>query len=287
LKISSKVKQGDLIAELDPRYYAYNLSDLNSRLKGAQSTFARATLDLRRAKQLIQKGFISPTELDRYTDTHQVAKSNLDSIRAQLATARKTLHDATLHSPYTGVITEVLAEPGQVVAVGTPVVQMARGDLNIEVTFDVPESQVNVLQPTNEVQVAVWSLPDQTFVAKVREISPQTSANAGRTYRVRATFIQQDPQLRLGMSAKVFLTRTQSHIRIPVSALFAKEGNPAVWIVNANHTVSLRPVKVGDFMGNEVTIREGLSPGTVLVTAGIHVLRPGLKVNPVLEKAPN
>jgi len=40
-------------------------------------------------------------------------------------------------------------------------------------------------------------------------------------------------------------------------------------------------------MGNEVTIREGLSPGTVLVTAGIHVLRPGLKVNPVLEKAPN
>jgi len=72
--VGSKVKQGDLIAELDPRYYAYNLSDLNSRLKGAQSTFARATLDLRRAKQTDPKRLYLPNRigsLHRYPSSRQ------------------------------------------------------------------------------------------------------------------------------------------------------------------------------------------------------------------------
>jgi RND family efflux transporter MFP subunit len=282
--VGAKVKQGELIAKLDPRYYHYDLSDLTSRLKGAQSSLDRAANDLARSKKLVQKGFVSPTEFDRYNDAFKVAKSNLDSIRAQLATARKALHDTELRSPYTGVITEVLAEPGQVVAVGTPVVRLARGDLNIEVTFDVPESEINALKPAQTLQIAVWSMPDQQFAAKIREMSPEASATNARTYRVRATLINEDPRLQLGMSAKVLVTKTQANIRIPASALFEKEGKPAVWTVSQDHTVSLNEVTLGDFVGNEVDILQGLPAGAIIVTAGVHVLRPGLKVEPILEK---
>jgi len=108
-----------------------------------------------------------------------------------------------------------------------------------------------------------------------------------RTYQVRTTIVNPPPSLRLGMTVTVTLPRVGGapNVALPSTAIFQKDGKPAVWIVKADSTVELRAVVVERYDSDRAYIADGIRTGDRVVTAGVHRLAPGDKVKLLAEKA--
>jgi multidrug efflux system membrane fusion protein len=98
-----------------------------------------------------------------------------------------------------------------------------------------------------------------------------------------------DPAVQLGMTANVFLKRNGTHAtvaRLPLTALFQNGNQPAVWVVDSKSSqVTLKPVQVGRYTQDYVTVVSGLAPGDIVVRAGVHKLNPGETVKPIAQPA--
>jgi RND family efflux transporter MFP subunit len=130
-------------------------------------------------------------------------------------------------------------------------------------------------------EVIVWPLsnPSLRVEGVVREISPVADP-ATRTYTVKVTLKNPPPQLRFGMSIG---GRLKGHaalaVSLPLSALFEKNGTPAVWVFDQQTTsLTLRPIKVARYEANAVVVASGLTKGDIVVTAGVNTLTVGQKV---------
>jgi len=123
------------------------------------------------------------------------------------------------------------------------------------------------------------------WAGRVREISPSADP-VTRTYQVRTTIVKPPASLRLGMTVSVLLPRVGGapNISLPSTAIFQKDGKPAVWIVTAQSTVELRPVTVERYDSDRAFVADGIRTGERVVTAGVHRLAPGEKVKLAAEK---
>ena len=122
------------------------------------------------------------------------------------------------------------------------------------------------------------SNPEIKTVGKVRYLSPQADPTT-RTYTVRVSLPDAPPQMRLGASVVGNVTLNEGKVvAIPGSALFQKDGKPAVWLVEKDGTVQLKPITVERYQGDSVVVGSGLAQGDVVVTGGAQKLLPGQKV---------
>jgi multidrug efflux pump subunit AcrA (membrane-fusion protein) len=97
-----------------------------------------------------------------------------------------------------------------------------------------------------------------------------------RTYAVRVSAIGAPAQAQLGMTANVLFNPAAdaSLVLLPLSALARGGNDAAVWVVDpVTNRVRLRPVTVGQFREDGVTVTGGLSAGDIVVTAGVHKLK--------------
>jgi len=187
-----------------------------------------------------------------------------------------------------GVITGVDAEPGMVVAAGTPVVRLAQ-DGPRDVVFSVPEDHVGDLRALarkpGALKVRLWGSTDAVS-ASIREVAAAADA-VTRTFQVKAD-IGELPA-RLGQTATVLIELPQQSgvVRLPLSAVTELQGRTSVWLVDKNAqgvlSVKAQAIQVAGADGNTVVVASGLSPGQVVVTAGVHVLSPGQQVKMYVE----
>lgn len=262
--VGTPVKAGQALARLDP-------ADAALQAAQAEAQRALAAADLKRFEDLRSKNFVSQSALDARITAAKAAD-------AQAALARNQTGYATLFADHPGVIAAVLAEPGQVVAAGQGVFRLAR-DGDREVAISVPESDVARLKVGSPAEVNLWAAPGKPYRGEIREISPIADP-ATRTYPIRVRLVQTDSTPALGMTASVrFSGAAAPALTIPLTALYQQDGGgAAVWIVGAEQTVSLRPVRVARYADAGVEIVEGLAPGERIVAAGVHKLSAGEKV---------
>lgn len=275
--VGDTVAVGAALAHMDTGDLRLRERDLAARLAASRAERADAATALRRASELRPKGFVSQADLDRATYRDQAAAAQVEALTAQLALARRELAYAALTAPTAGVITARMIEAGQVVSAGQPAFGLAQAG-QIEAVFDLPEHQRAGLPDT--VQVTLWTQPDQPLTAQVREIAPQ-AADGSRTYRVRATLpVADSPPPGLGSSATVAFAGPAALLAIPPGAVLKRDdGQPAVWVVDGNGTVRLRPITLGPVQGDRVCIADGVAAGDWVVTAGVHDLRDGQAVS--------
>ncbi|HEX8886176.1 MAG TPA: efflux RND transporter periplasmic adaptor subunit, partial [Noviherbaspirillum sp.] len=203
---------------------------------------------------------------------------------AALRTQRNQTGYGNLVADVDGVVTGIDAETGQVVAAGTPVVRLAQlGEK--EVVISIPEDQVDALRKVSDVTVRTWANPDEALPGKLRELSP-VADTATRTYTAKISLPKAPEDVRLGMTAYVTFSADGENpmLKVPLTALVQNQGASAVWLVE-NGTVRLAPVQLAGASGNDMLIASGLNPGQVVVTAGVHLLKPGQKVT-VLDAEP-
>jgi multidrug efflux system membrane fusion protein len=278
-ELGQRVKVGQILAQLDPQDYKLAADAGRAQVAAATTSRDLAAADFKRFKELRDQNFISGAELERREAALKAAQAQLEQAQAQFSGQGNQAAYTTLVADVAGVVTSVDAEPGQVVAAGTPVVRIAQ-DGPRDVVFSVPEDRVAQIKPGSSVNVRVWSA-NTTLQGVVREVAASADP-VTRTFGVKVSLDAKTP-VTLGTTVAVIaqaLDRSGAQvIKLPTSALVQSARSSAVWVLDTTSmTVSMQPVQVATADGNEVVLAGGLQPGAVVVSAGVHVLAPGQKV---------
>ena len=277
VEIGSVVKRGQLLMQIDPRDLQLSQSLANASVNAAASNLSLAKAELERYRELRQKNFVSQAVLDAKEAAYKSALANHEQSNAALNIASNQNSYANLVADADGVVTALQAEAGQVVAAGTPVVQLARTGEK-EARISITEDQVELVRQVKEMQVRIWANQALVLRGQLRELSPVADP-ATRTYTAKISIPNAPPEVRLGMTATVsFITKAiKNLIRLPLTALLNEKNQTSLWVIE-NGVVKSVPVQVGGVMGNEVVIASGVNAGQMIVTAGVNTLRPGQKV---------
>jgi len=277
VNVGDRVRTGDVIARLDPQDLKLQVESAEAEFAAATSNLTQAATDFDRAVSLRDRGFTSNLDFDRRKTAKDEAEGRLERARRALDLARNQLEYADLKADADGVITAIMAEPGQVVALGQPVARLAhKGEK--EAVVALPETWVNEARDAQPA-VTLWSVPGRTFHAHLRELSPQADPTT-RTYAARFTLDDADDSVALGMTATVTLARASGAAvaRLPLAAVFNRGEGPSVFVVNDARTLAIRPVTVASFTERVALVTGGLREGDEVVTLGVQKLEPGLKV---------
>lgn len=293
VELGQHVKAGQVLARLDARDYQLSADAARAQLASATTQRDLAEANAKRFRTLRAQNFISAAEMERYEANLKAAQASLDQARAQLSSQSNQENYTQLLADADGVVTAVEAEPGQVVAAGTPVVRIAQDGAR-DAVFSVPEDRRSTIKPGQGVKVRPWSDESRVINALVREVAASADP-ATRTYVVKAALQGADlPALGatvhvmpegMGVSREAVGSQV---IKLPTTALRQEGGNgqgTAVWLYDAaSSSVKLQPVQIASADGNEAVIASGLQPGMQVVATGAHVLTPGQKVTVYRDK---
>jgi multidrug efflux system membrane fusion protein len=277
VEVGTTVKKGELLMQLDPQDLKLAQEQANAQLRAAESNLAMAKSDFARYQDLRQKNFVSAAVLEAKENAWKSAQASYEQARAGASNQLNQTGYANLVADSDGVVTAIEAEVGQVVAAGTPVLRIAKHGER-EVVIGIPENQVGKLREVNDLRIHFWVNQQNEVRGRLRELSPIADAGT-RTFIARITIIDPPPEVRLGMTASVAFVATnpQPVLKLPLSALLNEQGKTSVWVVE-NGAVKLVPVQLASAAGNELVVASGLNPGQTVVTAGVHLLKPGQKV---------
>jgi multidrug efflux system membrane fusion protein len=277
-EVGAHVTVGTVLAQLEPADEKVALDSAQSAVSAAQAELARALSEEGSYRHLLERGLTTRTTYIEQQTATKTARSRLEQAQASFDLRRRQLNYTTLRADEAGVITRVSADVGTVLAQGQAVVTLAQPS-ELDVVFDVADTQVDAVRNAKTVAAALLSARDKPLVAAVREVSPSADPIT-RTYRVKCTLPGQPPGWRLGLNTIVTLEagHTTASIRIPSTALYEKDRKSAVWIVKDDQAVELRPIVVARYDTDSVEVSSGLRSGERIVTAGVHKLLAGQKV---------
>jgi RND family efflux transporter MFP subunit len=277
--VGARVKQGDTLATLDTQDYQNRLRSTEAEVSSAEAALVNAQGTEWRQAKLLKDGWTPKATYDTALQNLQAAEARLKAAKASLELTRDQLNYTTLKADFDGVITAVGAEAGQNVNAGQMVAKLARPD-DEDGVFNIAETAfTDVSDPHPGVLVWPLSNPNLTVEGVVREVAPVADPMT-RTYTVKVTLKNPPPQLRFGMSIGGRLKgQAALAVELPLSALFEKNGMPAVWVLDQqSSSLSLRPIAVARYEANAVIVAGGLSEGDIVVTAGVNTLTVGQKV---------
>ena len=277
--VGSHVKAGQPLMRLDTVQETLQIASSDADVEASRSRITKLQLDISRTETLLSRKFASQAELDALKQALDEAQAGLKMSLARQQININQRGFSELRAERAGIVTAISAEAGQVVGAGQPVLTVA-ADGEREVVVSVPESRVDELRQAKDMQVSIWALPGKHYKAVLRELAPDTDT-VTRTYSARVRITNTDEALRLGMTAVVNLvdTDTSKAIRLPLTAVYNKTGDVLVWVLNPKTTqVNARKVVLGDAQNDTVWVKEGLSGGETVVTAGVNLLVEGQKV---------
>lgn len=273
----SEIRAGQALARLDPADLHLAVDAAAAQVAAAESDAANARAERDRHAGLLARKFVSQAAFDSRQHALDAAQARLKQARAQREIASNQAGYGVLKADAAGVVAAVLADTGQVVAPGQPVLRVARTD-EMEVLVAVPESQIATLRQATDFSIHLWSAPDLDIPGRLRELGavadPQT-----RTYPARISLIQRPPGVQLGMTASVTLANgnERSAILLPMTAVGDHGDGPFVWLVT-DGKLHRQPVHLGGYRDRDVEISEGLRGGEKVVIAGLSSLVEGEEV---------
>src|SRR6185312_15422947 len=283
INVGDRVHVGDVVARLDPQDLKLQVESAEAEFAAATSSLQQAASDLDRYTTLKMRGWASIADFDRKKAAKDEAEGRLERAKRSHDLAHNQLDYSDLKADADGVITATLAEPGQVVAIGQPVVRLAhRGEK--EAVVALPETWLAEAR-SSKATVQLWSGPGRNFTARLRELSPQADA-ATRTYAARFTIDNPDDSVALGMTATVTLSHSAdaSVAKLPLAAILNRGAGPSVYVVGTSGALELRPVKVASFTEDTALVTSGVSNGDRIVKLGAQKLDAGERVRAVDEQ---
>jgi len=280
------VKQGELLAEIDARPYQVQLEQAQGQLARDRALLENARLDLERYKTLFQQDSIAKQQVDTQASLVRQYEGAIRMDASQVENARLQLAYARISAPISGRLGLRLVDPGNIVRAGDTNGMVVITQLEpISVLYTVPQDLLPAvmkrLQSGDQIAVEVWDreqktkLADGLLASADNQIDPQTG-----TVKLKAQFPNSDRALFPNQFVNVRMKLDTLHDMVLVPAAAVQRGAQGmfVYVVQADNTVALRPVKLGPADGARQSIADGLKPGEQVVTDGTDRLRPGSQV---------
>lgn len=266
------VHQGQPLMRLDAADLGLARDSADQRLRATAAEFERADADAKRYAALVASGAVSRAEGERTLAAQRSTAANLKSAQASAKQAANELTYAELVADADGVVTDVLAQPGQVVAAGTPIMRLAHAGAR-EALVAVPETAVAGLPQSASARVYGAA---SSGSATLREVAGAADPMT-RTYAARYVLAGAGVAAPLGATVTIsFSPEGEQRLQVPLAALHDAGAGPGVWIVGEGRKVSLRAVRVVALGEEMATIAPGtVRPGDRVVALGAQLLREG------------
>ncbi|RQV13218.1 efflux RND transporter periplasmic adaptor subunit [Burkholderia cenocepacia] len=273
------VKRGQPLMRLDPVDLKLAARARDEAVAAAQARARQTAEDEARYRDLRGTGAISASAYDQIKAAADAAKAQLSAAEADADVARNATGYAQLVADGDGVVMETLAEPGQVVSAGQPVVRLAHAGSR-EAVIQLPET----LRPAigSVAQAGLFGKPDVNVAATLRQLS-DTADTRTRTFDARYVLQGALADAPLGATVTIRVpddTRAASQrgMQVPIGALLDAGKGPGVWVVTGEPAkVTWRPVKVEHLDDDSARVAGdgALKPGERVVALGAQLLREG------------
>lgn len=279
------VHRGQLLAKLDAERLKAQRAELIATLAEAKANLALAEATLKRTEGVVQAGGVSRQGLDEARQGRRAARAALELARRRIASVDVELDKTRLTAPFDGTIVARLADEGQVLGTGEPVLRL-QADATPEVRVGVAGDSVEALR-VGQTYTLEWR--GRSVRARLRAVLPLRAATA-RTVDALLDPISPPPQLRPGDLVGLPLSKPieERGIWLPITAL--AEGERGLWSVyvteeasdsgppsglEATHRVVRRTVEVVHHEADRVYVRGTLRPPDRVVATGLHRIVPG------------
>jgi membrane fusion protein, multidrug efflux system len=290
------VRQGDLLAEIDPRPFQVQLAQAEGQMAKDEAQLKNAKVDLERYKVLLAQDSVSKQQLDTQIATVNQIEGVIKSDQAQIDNAKLQLTYSRITAPITGRIGLRLVDPGNVVRANDPnnglavITQLQP----IAVVFNIPEDDLpKVLTKMRSGQPLGVEAYDRNLKKKLATgtlltIDNQIDPNTG-TIKCKAVFPNEDNALfpNQFVNARALVDTKQDASIVPTAAVQRSPQGTFVYVIKDDSTAEMRNIVVGPSEGDEVVIEKGLTPGEVVVIEGVDKLQRGTKVAARMAGASN
>lgn len=282
-----EVKAGDVIAEIDDRTYRFALEQARGTLMRDQALLKNAQIDLARYQKLVSQDSLARQQLDTQAALVQQYEGVVRTDQANVEAAELNLGYTKVTAQIAGTLGLKQVDVGAYVTPSdaTGIVVVTQFD-PISVVFSVPEDDLGRVRA----RLAAGEAPEvvaydrgrrnEVGRGKLTSIDNQIDTSTG-TVKLRATFANVGRTLFPNQFVNIRLTveTLKNTLQLPATAIQRGQQGTFVFRVEADNTVSLRPVKIGTTSLDQVTIAEGLAAGDVVVTDGTDKLRAGTVVS--------
>jgi len=281
-----RVKQGDLLAEIDYRPYELTLQNAQGQLARDQALLNNAQLDLARYESLATQNAVPRQQLDTQKSLVQQYQGAVITDQAQIDTAKLNITYCHIVAPVSGRVGLRLVDQGNYVTPGDANGLLVITQLQpITVIFTLPEDNLppilKRLHANATLPVTAYDRSSTTRLAVgvLSTVDNQIDTTTG-TVKLRAQFANDDESLFPNQFVNVKLQVDVLHDATLVPTAAIQRGAPGtfVYLVKADDTVSVRPVTLGVSNADKASITSGLAPGDRVVVDGADKLRENAKV---------
>ncbi len=282
VNVGERVQKGQILLRLDSVDLKLSFAAQQANVEAARAKYIQARADETRAVGLVKSGVVSRERYDEARAALDSSKAQLEAAEAQARVSNNSSEYAVLLADADGMIVRTLSEPGQVVAAGQTVIQLAHEGPR-EALIYLPEG---VRPGLGTIASARLYGQDQMVQARLRQLSGAADP-ASRTFEARYVLEGDAASAPLGSTVTVTLPTKQTSgqsVLVPVGAVYDRGNGPGVWIVNGNLEVQFRTVEIASMGKEQVVVSHGVNPGEEVVALGAHLLHESQIVNLAKEE---
>lgn len=265
--VALKVKQGQhvaagqIVAELQSSAIDNSYASAKATLEQAEDAYARL-------QQVYGSGSVPEVKVVEI-------RTQLEKAKAMEASARSAKEDCLLKAPFAGTVGELFVNQGESLSIGAPVLSIVSlGEL--EISFSVPESELAQLNCGDLARVGIPALGRETSARLERK--GVVASPLSHSYECVLGSVADPSGMMPGMVCKVYLSGSGSEGPvIPASAVMTDMEGRYVWTVR-DGIVSKTHIRTGEFAGQGVVVKEGLSGQELVITEGMRKVSSGMKV---------
>src|SRR6266581_6036153 len=267
---NSKVKAGDVVAQIDPVLFQATVTQAEGDLANAQAALELAKVNATRIQELFAKRNSAQADVDQAMANLHQAEANVKIKQGALDKAKADLDHCRITSPVDGVVISRSVDVGQTVAASlqAPVIFAIANDLTkMQIDANVAEADVGVVKVEQNVDFTVDAFPMQTFHGKVVQVrnAPITVQNVV-TYDTVIGVRNPDLKLKPGMTANVSITVAHKDDVLQIKNAALRYRPPDATPVEIRRTSTSRAGRPGE--GRSSTAQEGRAERTVYVLRG-------------------
>lgn len=287
-----EVQAGDPLFTIDPRPYEASLAQAEANLARSEAELKLNRLQLDRSKDLVPQDYLSPQDFDQIKTSVATAEASVAQNKAEIAQAKINLDYCYIKSPIDGKTGVRQVDIGNVVEPSTQdnLLTIQRID-PIYVDFTVTEAKLNRVrrfEDLSDLDVEISS-PDNPGLKSTAKLFFIDNAIDSQTGTVLMRAIMQNPERKFWpgqfVQVRVLLRSMPNSVLVPHGAIQISQDGTFLYVVNAQSQAEKRVVQMGQRYGKDVAIESGVNAGEKIITTGMIMLAPGMKVQVIETKA--
>lgn len=280
-----RVEKGQKLISLDPTLETLELKEAEAASAEAMAELEDALRRRDEARRLGPRSGIAESEIRAREAEVKIAEAKVARLRTAEARRQELVARHDVYAPFTGVVTRRLAEEGEWVNTGTPVMELV-GNEYLRLDLRVPQEHYPHIDSDTEVRVRLDAMPSRPIEGRISAKVPMSDSSS-RTFLLRIQLAPGDVEMTPGMSAQaeLRLAGKERVLTVPRDAILRDAyGASRVWTledVDGAPVATQHTVQVGRSFDGSTELRNGLAPDVRVVVRGNETLREGQPVRVV------